>query len=61
MTTSTEPATDDSADVAQAPLTAAGHRLLEAFAAICGAPDDPEVAAQAQVALAELDAVLAAA
>ncbi|MDT0262137.1 hypothetical protein [Jatrophihabitans lederbergiae] len=36
----------------------AGHKVLEMFAAVCGAPDDAAVATQANQALAELQALL---
>jgi hypothetical protein len=36
----------------------AGHKVLEMFAAVCGAPDAPAVAAEANQALAELQALL---
>ena len=36
----------------------AGHKVLEMFAAVCGAPDDPAVATEANQALAELQALL---
>jgi lysylphosphatidylglycerol synthetase-like protein (DUF2156 family) len=39
-------------------LTTAGYRLLELFGAVCGAPDDPVVAAKAQAALADLESLL---
>ncbi|HEY3608762.1 MAG TPA: hypothetical protein VGL06_14755 [Pseudonocardiaceae bacterium] len=39
-------------------LAAAGHQLLEMFVAVCGAPDDPAVAEQANAALNELDRLL---
>jgi len=39
-------------------LSAAGHRVLEMFVAVCHAPDDPVVAAEANQALTDLQAVL---
>lgn len=36
------------------------HHLLEMFAAVCAAPDDPTVAAEANVTLRELEDILAA-
>jgi hypothetical protein len=35
------------------------HHLMEMFAAVCAAPDDPTVAAQANEALRELECLLA--
>lgn len=41
-------------------LGQAGHHLLEMFVALCAAPDDPAVADRANVALHELEVLLAA-
>jgi hypothetical protein len=43
------------------PLEAAQGRVLEAFHAVCGAPDDPAAANDADTALHALDALLTAA
>lgn len=53
MTATTE---DETADGSQldGPLEAAGHRVLEMFVAICGAPDDASIAAEGNRALADL-------
>jgi hypothetical protein len=40
-------------------LMAAAIGVLELFAAVCGAPDDPETARQADAALWRLDDMLA--
>ena len=40
-------------------LAAAALSVLEMFAAVCGAPDDPETARQADGALWRLDDLLA--
>ena len=40
-------------------LAAAGHHLLEMFAAVCGAPDDEETAAKADAAMAAVASLLA--
>jgi hypothetical protein len=37
----------------------AGMHLLHMFAAVCGAPDDPLVAQQANTALRDLESLLA--
>jgi hypothetical protein len=44
-----------------AQIEAAGQRLFELFGACAGAPDDEEAGRRADQALAELDALLAAA
>ena len=59
MTTITEGTAETTGDTttdgtADTQLAAAGHRVLEMFVAICGAPDDEQVAAEANRALAEL-------
>lgn len=46
-------------ETTQAGVEAAAHHLLEAFAAVAGAPDDEQVAEQANHALRHLDDLLA--
>ena len=41
-------------------IGAALHTVLDSFVAVCGAPDDTDVAQRADDALAELDALLEA-
>lgn len=41
-------------------IAEAGMHLLHMFAAVCGAPDDQEIAQQANAALRDLDALLSA-
>jgi hypothetical protein len=60
MTTTDDPAAG-STEPAEADIANAGMQVLGMFAAICGAPDDPEVAAQARQALAHLRGLLEAA
>jgi hypothetical protein len=45
----------------QDPVVAALMRIAEMFGAVCHDPDNPEVAGQADQALHDLDALLAAA
>ena len=42
------------------PVEAAQGRLMDAFYAVCGDPDDPEAASNADAALHALDQLLAA-
>jgi hypothetical protein len=59
MSTNTESHDHDSIERLPTELLAtAGYRLLELFGAVCGAPDDPAVAAEAQAALADLESLL---
>jgi hypothetical protein len=50
--------TEPQANTREEQLEQAGHQLLEAFVAVCGAPDDLEVAASANAALHDLEALL---
>jgi hypothetical protein len=43
----------------EADLAAASQRVLEMFVGVCGAPDDLEVAAEANRALRQLENLLA--
>lgn len=53
---------DTDTDTGSAPteqnLASAGERVLGMFVAVCGAPDDLDVAAEANRALREFDAML---
>jgi len=57
-TATTATTVDGQPSTAEARRAEAGHKVLEMFAAVCGAPDDAVVAAQANQALAELQALL---
>jgi hypothetical protein len=52
--------TDSDHQRADERIDQACHHLLEMFAAVCAAPDDSTVAAQANAALRELEGLLTA-